>query len=307
MRRLPLRSIEAFIVAARLLNLTRAAAEMGLTVPALSRRIGLLERELGMALFRRLPRGLALTEAGGAYAASLAPAWAAMALATEAARTNAPGRGVTVTTLPTFAANWLLPRLGRFQARHPEIEVGIETSVDLVDLRRRPDLDGAIRLGEGSWAGLAADCLLPIDAFPVASPGYLAGHEPVTSPEALLRHVLIESNHRPEFWPEWFRAADLDAAACRRRGFDNLHLVHEAAAAGLGIAIGLGPLLQPYLDSGRLRYVLPSPVRLSRGFHLVWRADGPPADSAFDTFRDWLLAEATGAGLRFAEASPAQN
>ena len=93
MRRLPLRSIEAFIVVARLLNLTRAAAEMGLTVPALSRRIGLLEQELGTALFRRLPRGLALTEAGAAYAASLAPAWAAMVSATEAAAPIPRGAG----------------------------------------------------------------------------------------------------------------------------------------------------------------------------------------------------------------------
>jgi LysR family glycine cleavage system transcriptional activator len=307
MRRLPLRSIEAFVVVARLLNLTRAAAEMGLTVPALSRRISLLEQEFGTALFRRLPRGLALTEAGDAYAAALAPAWAAMAQATEAARARMPRRRVTVTTLPTFAANWLVPRLDRFQARHPEIEVGIETSIDLVDLRRRPDLDGAIRLGEGPWAGHAADSLLPIDAYPVASPGYLAGHAPVTSPRALLRHVLIDSNHRPEFWPEWFRAADIDAADCRRRGFDNLQLVHEAAAAGLGVAIGLGPLLQPYLDSGRLRRVLPGGVRLSRGFHLVRRADDAPANRAFDAFRDWLLAEAADAGLRFAETSSARN
>lgn len=295
---LPLRSVEAFVVVARRLNLARAAAEMGLTVPALSRRIAMLERHLGAILFRRLPRGLALTEHGAAYAADLAPAWEAILQATASAGRRAPRRRIALTTIPTFAANWLVPRLGSFHARHPDIEVAIETVVDLVDLRARPDLDAAIRLGEGAWAGLAAEPLMPIDAVAVASPRYLAQHGPLAAPDDLRRHLLIDTSHRPEFWAEWLGAAAVDAACCRRRGYDNLQLVHEAAAAGHGIAIGLEPLLGPYLESGRLRHALPDRVRLSRGFHLVRREREGGAEGPCAAFRDWLLAEARDASPR---------
>lgn len=277
---------------ARVLSLARAASAMNLTVPALSRRIQMLERDLGVPLFHRLPRGLSLTEAGAAYAATLAPAWDAVCSATEAARMRARRRTIRVSVMPTFAANWLMPRLARFHADHAGVEVELETSADPVDLRARPDLDGAIRLGKGPWTGVDSEHLLPVDAFPVASPGFLDGRAPARAPRDLLSHVLIGSNHQPDFWREWFAPAGIDAADGRYRSFDNLQLVHEAAAAGLGIAIGLDPVVRPYLESGRLRRVLPEAVRLPRHFHLVRRQGGQAAEQPFALFRDWLFDEA---------------
>lgn len=292
MRRLPFQAIEAFVVVARSLSLTQAAAGMALTVPAVSRRIQLLEQELGVKLFQRLPRGLRLTEAGAAYFQALLPAWDTIRAATEAARAPTGRRTLKVSVMPSFAANWLVPRLGRFQARHHGVEIELETSGELVDLRARPDLDCAIRLGKGPWVGLTSQGLLPVDAYAVAAPAFLAEHGPLRHPRDVLRHALIGSHHQPDFWREWFAAADVDAAGCRYRSFDNLQLVYEAAAAGMGIALGIGPVVRPYVQSGRLLRLFPTDLRLSRQFHLVRRQADDPGDGRFAAFRAWLLAEA---------------
>jgi LysR family glycine cleavage system transcriptional activator len=292
MRRLPLQPIEAFVVVARSLSLAKAAFIMNLTVPALSRRIQLLEHHLGVRLFHRLPRGLSLTDAGATYFHALAPAWDTVHEATEATLARTTRRTIKVSVMPTFAANWLVPRLNRFHSQHAGIEVELETSPDLTDLLVRPDLDCAIRLGKGPWAGLASQRFLPVDAYPVASPEFLTDHAPFRHPRDVSRHTLIGTNHQPEFWGEWFKEAAITAAGCRYRGFDNLQLVYEAAAAKMGIAIGLDPVVRPYLTSGRLKRLFPNDVRLSRNFHIVRRQDDNLSDRPFEMFRDWLFVEA---------------
>jgi LysR family transcriptional regulator, glycine cleavage system transcriptional activator len=292
MRRLPLGPIEAFVVVARTQSLTQAASAMNLTVPALSRRIQMLEQYLGVPLFRRLPRGLSLTEAGAVYFASLGPAWETIGRATEAVRQPVRRDTVRVSAMPIFAANWLMPRLYRFQQRHAGIEVELETSPDLVDLQLRPDLDCAIRLGEGPWPGTTAEPLLPVRACPVVSPSMFGPDASPASPGDLLRHTLIETGHQPAFWQAWFAATGVDGTGARYRRFDNLQVVYEAAANGMGIALGLEPLVGSHLESGRLRQLFPAIVRLPQGFHLVRRQDEPAPNQSFTWFRDWLLAEA---------------
>jgi LysR family glycine cleavage system transcriptional activator len=307
MRRLPLRPIEAFVVVARSLNLAKAAVSMNLTVPALSRRIQMLEQHLGVRLFRRLPRGLSLTDAGAAYFAAIAPAWDTVYSATEAARTRQPnGKDSTpikVSVIPTFAANWLMPRLIRLRPHQAGFDVELETSADLVDLQARPDLDCAIRLGKGPWTGLTSQTFLPVDAFAVASPGFFGTGAPARHPQDLLVHTLIGSHHQPDFWREWFAPANIDFSRIQYRSFDNLQVVYEAAAGGMGIAIGLDPVVRPYLDSGRLKRLIPAPVRLPTHFHLVRRQGDNPGDRRFELFRDWLFREATA----FLGASPGQS
>jgi LysR family glycine cleavage system transcriptional activator len=292
---LPLRSLEAFVVVARALSLTRAAATLNITVPAASRRIKILESLLGVRLFDRLPRGLALTAAGERYVAELGPAWDAMRAATEAARAPARRNGFRVSVIPTFAANWLVPRLAKCGSALGNLEIELETSPDIVDLAERRDLDCAIRLGRGPWPGTVGHKVLPVEAYPVASPGFIAGGR-LQSPDALAAHTLIGSNHQPDFWPEWFRLAAPggDVARYRYKSFDNLQLVYEAAAANLGVAIGLDPLVRPYLQSGRLARLWPQRVVLSRSFHLVRRAERS-RNSRFARFDRWLSGEATSA------------
>jgi LysR family transcriptional regulator, glycine cleavage system transcriptional activator len=296
MRKLPLRSIEAFIVTARTLSLTKAAVILNVTVPAMSRRIQLLERDLGVRLFQRLPRGLSLTDAGEKYFAALGPSWETVYRATEAARVTVRRRSIKVSVMQTFAANWLVPRLVRFQARHAQTEIQLETSSEFVDLEVRPDLDCAIRLGRGPWNGLDSQRLLAVDAYPVVSPEFLANNRPLRTPVDLLNHTLMGSLHQPDFWPEWFRGTAVESAQGNYRNFDNLQLVYEAAAAKLGIAIGLDPVVQPYLASGRLVRVCLPDVRLSRSFHLVRRSSDRSGGRAFQIFRDWLFREAGASG-----------
>ena len=287
MSQLPLRSLEAFVLVARLLSLQKAATALNITVPAVSRRIQLLERHLDKKLFHRLPRGLSLTEAGERYIAELGPAWDAVSAATQAAKAPQGGNAFRVSVIPTFAANWLMPRLAR--ARLAGMEVELETSPDIVELTARRDLDCAIRLGRGPWPGAVGEKVLPIEAYPVAAPGHVAADR-LNAPEDLARHTLIGSNHQPDFWPEWFRLTGVAFQADRYKSFDNLQLVYEAAAARLGIAIGLDPLVRPYLANGRLVRVWPDSVTLSRSFQLVHRADRS-MDRRFDTFRRWLRSE----------------
>jgi len=284
MSQLPLRSLEAFVLVARFLSLQKAATALNITVPAASRRIQLLERHLGTRLFDRLPRGLALTPAGERYIAELGPAWDAMQAATTSARM--PRRnGLKVSVIPTFAVNWLLPRLARRRPAGMDIE--IETLPDVVDLTARTDIDCAIRLGRGHWAGTSSQTVLPVEAYPVASPRFVAANR-LAGPQDLGRHTLIGSNHQPDFWPEWFRLSGMADIDGPYKSFDNLQLVYEAAANGLGIAIGLDPLVRPYLDNGRLVRLWPGGIRLSRSFHLVRRARRAQ-DRRIDRFHDWLL------------------
>jgi LysR family transcriptional regulator, glycine cleavage system transcriptional activator len=126
-----------------------------------------------------------------------------------------------------------------------------------------------------------------VEAYPVASPVFVAAHR-LTGPADLGRHTLIGSNHQPDFWPEWFRLSGLAPADGVYASFDNLQLVYEAAANGLGIAIGLDPLVRRYLDDGRLVRLWSGGIRLSRSFHLVRPTRRAP-DRRIDRFHDWLL------------------
>src|ERR671912_671415 len=288
MSQLPLRSVEAFVLVARLLSLPKAASVLCITVPAVSRRIQLLERHLGTRLFDRLPRGLALTAAGESYIADLGPAWDVVQAATSSARAASRRKALKVSVIPTFAVNWLLPRLARRRPAGMEIEIA--TLPDIVDLSARADIDCAVRLGRGPWAGTSSQTVLPVEAYPVASPAFVAANR-LARPEDLGRHTLIGSNHQPDFWPEWFRLSGL-AADGPYTSFDNLQLVYEAAANGLGIAIGLDPLVRPYLDHGRFVRLWPGGVRLSRSFHLV-RQTRRARDRRIDRFHDWLVSEAS--------------
>jgi LysR family glycine cleavage system transcriptional activator len=293
MNHLPLRSVEAFAVVARTLNLAQASATLNITIPAVSRRIQVLERYLDLSLFHRLPKGLALTAAGEKYIAELGPAWDTVRAATMAAKAPDRRGAFKVSVMPTFAVNWLLPKLARARGI-AGLEVELETSPDIVDLTSRPDLDCAVRLGRGPWPWTIGCKIIPVEAYPVASAGFVAANR-LRRPADLARNRLIGSNHQPDFWPEWFRLSGVDEGQASYKSFDNLQLVYEAAAAGLGIAIGLDPLVQPYLANGRLVRLWPGSVALSRSFHLVRRADGR-RDTRFNSFRRWLLAEARSAG-----------
>src|SRR5881397_2451533 len=206
--RLPsLNGLRAFEAAARHLSFTQAASELNVTQTAISHQIKRLEEELGVRLFVRQNRALTLTPQAQDYLPGIRAAFNDLRLATDRLKRRDNDHVLTVSTLASLAAKWLLPRLSAFQASHPGIDVRITTSTALVDFRNG-DVDAAIRYGRGQWPGLRAEWLMADEGFPVCSPALLAGKRPLQTPEDLRDHVLLHtSNANYDDWRQWLTAA----------------------------------------------------------------------------------------------------
>lgn len=275
------RTLEAFIVTARLGSLAAASERLGMSVPTLSRRLAVLEQELGVRLFDRLPRGVAATPAGTTYLGHAAAVVDRLRAASAELRRNADM--VRITTVPDFAARWLLPRLAAFTERHPGIEIDVRTS-DAFERLDDGSYDLAIRLAP--TAGTACPPLLPVHVLPIWKPD---GPFDINMPADVIRHSLIGPDLRPEFWREWLEAYGLPDVASERRAVD-ANLLFELAVAGAGVAIGIEPLVSGLLAQGRLAGLRHYRVRSSRSFFLIGREETP--SRAAEQFSRWLRAEA---------------
>lgn len=289
--RLPsLNALRAFAVAGRHLSFTRAAAELHVTQGAVSRLVKQLEADLGVALVRRGPRGLQLTEAGAAYLPALSDAFERLGAATRlVARAGRPSNRLAITTLPTLAMRWFMPRLAEFQRRHPEIAVDVTSADRPVDFAAEP-VDVGIRYGTGDWpADLAAEFLIPETVILVASPALLRGH-PVRRTEDVRRHVLLTHSTRPDAWPEWFRSAGLKPpATIRGPAFEHFFMSIEAAVNGLGLALVPDFYVAGELREGRLIEPLPGQRVQRRGGYYLLHLRGREREPAIRAFRDWLF------------------
>ena len=211
-RRLPpLNAVRAFEAAARHLSFTRAAEELNVTQAAVSHQVKALEDRLGVPLFRRLNRGLLLTDAGGLYRKELEDILDRLEQATERLRATEAVGLLTVSTNTSFASKWLVPRLQRFRDRRPDIDVRIDADDALTDFRR-DNVDLAIRYGSGIYEGLHSVKLLQDTVFPVCSPKLLEGPHPLRAPEDLQYHTLLHDQGVVEDWPSWLRSARLVGA-----------------------------------------------------------------------------------------------
>src|SRR6202045_4299546 len=215
MTRLPsLNGLRAFEPAARHLSFTAAASELNVTQTAISHQIRRLEEELGMRLFVRQNRALALTPEVTNYLPGIRAAFNDLGLPTDRLLRREGDHVLTVSTLASLAAKWLLPRLSTFQEAHPGIDVRITTSTGLVDFKSG-DVDAAIRYGRGNWQGLRADWLMADDFFPVCSPALLNGKRPLKCPEDLRDHVLLHTSTNSDDWRQWLTAAGLPSDISR--------------------------------------------------------------------------------------------
>ncbi|MGO8915056.1 MAG: transcriptional regulator GcvA [Stellaceae bacterium] len=285
-----LNGLRAFEAAARHLSFTRAAAELNVTQTAISHQIRRLEEQLGVRLFLRQSRALLLTREAQEYLPAVRTAFEDLRLATERLQRPEKAQALTVSTMASLAAKWLLPRLAGFQEAHPGIEVRISTSSHLVDFRRE-EVDVAIRYGRGRWPGLEARWLMAEDIFPVCSPALLAGDKPLKRPQDLAHHTLIHASISREDWQLWLTAAGLPTALAARPGlsFDLSLMALQAAIDGLGVALGRTPFVEADIAAGRL--VVPFDVKLpaEAGFYVV--APEETADTPkIALFRDWLIA-----------------
>jgi LysR family transcriptional regulator, glycine cleavage system transcriptional activator len=292
--RLPsLNGLRAFEAAARHLSFTRAASELNVTQTAISHQIRRLEEELGVRLFVRHNRALALTAEARDYLPGVRAAFNDLRLATDRLLRKDDGHTLTISTLASFAAKWLLPRLSAFQEAHPGIDVRVSTSTNLVDFAR-DHVDAAIRYGRGQWQGVRADWLTADELFPVCSPALLNGEKPLRCPEDLRDHVLLHtSNNDSDDWRLWLTAAGLPADISRHPAvtFDLIFVTIQAAIDGIGVAVGRTSYVRDDIAKGRL--VVPFKITLpaDAGFYLVspeGRADTPKLSA----FRQWVVAAA---------------
>jgi len=286
-----------FEAAARHLSFTKAGEELFLTQSAVSRQIKELEDQLGVELFQRRHRALALTDAGKSYYASAAQVLTTMRAATDRLRAQAGKKGLSVTTTHSFAALWLIPRLAGFTRSHPGVDVRIMADTRVQDLDR-DGLDLAIRHGPASLAGSGAIKLFGERVFPVCSPKLLKDRsKPLRAPQDLRHHCLLhyddpEVRHPWLHWKTWLeveRIADLRPAATL--SFSGYEQIIPAAIAGHGVALGRSPLVKDLLASGELVAPFKSSADPARAYYAILSrtAEGRPE---VDEFVAWLKDEA---------------
>jgi LysR family glycine cleavage system transcriptional activator len=286
----PLNAVRAFEAAARLGSFKEAAAELGVTHGAVSQQVRSLEEWLGApALFRRSVRRVVLTPAGAALLAEFSPALDRISAAVQQhreRRDDTPVAVLRVNALATFSLRWLLPRMSRFRAEHPEIEVRLTTSNDPVDALPDP-FDVVIRGGPDTFHGFAARFLLSERRLPVCSPSLLS-QSPLDEVADLSRHTLLHVTSMPRLWRDWLTEAGqsgLDPAASLT--FDHFYLTIQAALDGLGVAMGPTALIADDLAAGRL--VTPFPkISLPARSYFAYFPEARSNDPHNAVFCDWL-------------------
>ena len=292
----PLNPLRAFEACARRLSVTQAASELGVTPGAVSQQIRVLEDHAGGPLFKRAPGNMALTDLGEALQPSLREAFEHLRRAAEIIYGTTPRQSLMVSAPPSFAVRWLVPRMTRFAAEHPEIEVWVSADMQLVDVAAGR-VDVAIRYGRGDYPGVRTEVLLDAGVIPVCSPERLEGDHPLRRPADLRHHSLIHvsrtaSEEPHPDWKTWLTAHKvngIDAKAGSR--FDQTALAIEHAAHGQGVALVPRAFVTQDLASGRLvtpfadGYLATEPAYrvLTRRSHVR------PETRAFVA---WILAEA---------------
>ena len=282
---LPLNALRAFEASARHLNFTRAAAELCITQAAVSRHVIGLEARLGVTLFRRVPRGLALTDEGAALVPVLTASFDSMASALNQFAEGSYAEMLTISVVGTFAVGWLLPRLAAFQADHPRIDLRLFTNNNRVELATE-GIDLAIRFGDGNWLGNEATPIFRTPLTPMCAPTTAAR---LASPRDLAREPLLRS-YRPDEWSRWFALTGTPCPVLRGPQFDSSPALAMAAGAGLGVALLPAALFEGEITSGRL--ARPFAHEIDVGGYWLTRVKNKDETPAMRAFRVWLCANA---------------
>jgi LysR family glycine cleavage system transcriptional activator len=299
----PLNALRAFEAAARHASFRRAASELHVSPGAVSQQVKLLEEQLGIALFRRLPRGVVLTEAGQRFGRRIGELFAGIEEATRELSQNAAAEVLTISAMASFEVSWLIPRLGSLAAAHPEITVRVLPESIPVDFASA-DIDLAIRYGGGHDPALVFERLLPRTIFPVCSPLLMAGPHPIRT----LADLAVQTPLHEELyldivdatWQGWLAAVGAPGLKLRPgSSFTYSHMALQAAKAGQGVALATTVLAGDDLAAGRLVRPLPQQVESDYPYWLIQRPSGPKR-AKVKVFRDWIMAEAA----RFLEPLP---
>jgi LysR family glycine cleavage system transcriptional activator len=296
-----LNRLRAFEAAGTSLNFRLAAERLNLTQGAVAQQVRALEEELAVPLFRRLPRGLALTDAGARYHEAVSRALAIIDEATNGLK-PAPPR-ITLSLSPSLAVKWLVPRLPDFQDRHPKLEIATIATERLADFRS-DGIDLAIRIGAPPFRGLESRFLSAINPVPVCAPSYLAEFGTIEKLSDLKGAQLLEDGHGP-----WRARIGLTGLyeSCRILAFNHSGLAIEAAVAGQGIALVPDLLVQQDLEQGRLvalgDLLSEAPDRttrdasIDRGYYLVFPRQAAANGAARDAVISWIAREFSDASV----------
>ncbi|OYX30592.1 MAG: LysR family transcriptional regulator [Caulobacterales bacterium 32-69-10] len=296
-RRLPpLNALRAFEAAARHMNFSRAAEELSVTPGAVSQQIQNLEDYVGAALFKRTPKGLLLTDAAQTALPALREAFDRLGEAASMLTAAVDGRRVTVSAAPSFAAKWLVPRLGHFETAHPEVDVWLSAGMELVDFANG-EVDIAIRYGAGRYPGLEVVKLMTETVIPVVSPALMA-ERPLLTPEDLAHHILLhdgspDADDSCPDWAMWLTARGIKGVdGARGPRFNQSSLVIEAAMNGRGVALAKRALAQADIDAGRLV----APLQINTAVDFAYYVVHPKAKGRLPqvkAFVKWIEAEAS--------------
>ena len=286
-----LNAIRTFVHAVRAGSFSTAASTLHVTQGAVSQQIARLEDYLGVRLFDRTPAGLKPTAAGQRLFFTVSTNVDQIDLAVTNVRSSALLETLVITTLSSFAVQWLLPRLAAFERRYPDIRIALETSTVSMDLRDS-GIDAGIRCGRGDWSGLNVELLFNDVVFPVTTPEFaatLTGHdEPATIATLPL---LYDLDTRAE-WTDWFLAAGVQTPPNLFYGYSDTLVMLSALKNGKpGIALTHASLVRGEIDAGNLVRLFDHSVPARWAYWLVQPADVTPRD-AFAAFRQWLLDEA---------------
>lgn len=299
----PLNALKAFEAAGRLGSFAAAADELGVTHGAVSRQVRLLEDWLGRPLFARSASRVTLTEDGRSFLADVGQAFTTLTLATTRYLDRTPRAVLRVSAPHTFLMRWLMPRAAAFREAHPGIELALNASVDPVETLPG-GFDVAIRRLPMALSGFKSTPFLTEACVPVVSPG-LHHRNPLDGVTDLQRHTLLHSHSVPRLWPDWLALAEgRHVRPAGEMHFDGLMLTIEAAANGLGVAIGPAALVADDLATGRLIAPIAAPRLILEPFRVLVPAD-PVAQPAAVAFRDWLVetAEREGGSAATVEGS----
>ncbi|HSV50780.1 MAG TPA: transcriptional regulator GcvA [Burkholderiaceae bacterium] len=300
----PMLSVRAFEAAARHGGFARAGEELCVSAGAVGHQVKLLEEWLGVDLFVRRPRSVELTESGRHYFSQVKGILEDLERASLDVRRWRDDGEVTVTAMPSFVTRWLMPRLGRFRAAHPDIEVRLLASVPPVDFTR-DQVDLAVRLGTGPYPGMAAEHLLDEHFFALASPAFMAqvAQRGALSVQQLLGLTLLHDEHEPRIpeqmdWPRWFGTHGI-AKASPRMGqglrFSHTYLTLDAATAGQGVALASDVLAGDGMRAGALVVAAGNALKGPYAYHLL-RNSATASRSQVARFAQWLVDEAQAFG-----------
>ena len=289
-----MKSLVAFEAVARHLSLTRAGEELRISREAVSRQIRILEEHLGLKLFDRLHRAVALTRSGLQFQKVVAESLENIADVSTALQHESQPQKITVSSTIAIASFWLTPRLPRFRALHPHLEIRVSVS-DIAPDMAASDIDVGLRYGDGHWPGVKAIRLFTTDTFPVCSPGYLETAAPLQVPADLLRHKLVNLDgeaHAAEDWNWWLKGNGVTPPVdLNILGFDNYTNVIQVAVDGQGVALGYGRLISDLLEQGKLIRPLDAVLSRNNGVYAVVPHGGSSASRVRD-FLSWLEREA---------------